>query len=307
MTARYVVRRLLQAVIILVLVSITVFLLIHIVPGDPARIMLGDRARERDVEVLREQLGFDRPLPVQYVSFVGDLARGDFGESIRAQRPALGLIWEAVPATVQLTGAALILAFGIGIPIGLFAAIRRGGLFDRLSLILALLGQSIPAFWLGLVLIAFVSLRWGLLPTSGIGGWNHLILPAVALAPTAMGMVLRVTRISVIEVMNEDYVRTATAKGLHPAVVVVKHALKNASLPIITIMGLQVGALLGGAIITETVFAWPGVGRLAVNALIQRDWPVVRTVILLVAFLLVMINLIIDLIYAWIDTRVQFQ
>ena len=307
MTSRYVVRRLVQAVIILVLVSITVFLLIHIVPGDPARIMLGDRARERDVEVLREQLGFDRPLPVQYVDFVGDLARGDFGESIRAQRPALTLIWEAVPATVQLTGAALILAFGIGIPIGVLAAIRRGGLFDRLALILALLGQSIPAFWLGLVLIAFVALRWGLLPTSGIGGLDHLILPAVVLAPTAMGMVLRVTRISVIEVMNEDYVRTATAKGLHPAVVVLKHALKNASLPIITIMGLQVGVLLGGAIITETVFAWPGVGRLAVNALVQRDWPVVRTVILLAAFLLVMINLIIDLIYAWIDTRVQFE
>lgn len=307
MTSRYVVRRLLQALVILILVSVTVFLLIHIVPGDPARIMLGDRARERDVEVLREQLGFDRPLPVQYADFVGDLFQGDFGESIRAQRPALGLIWEAVPATAQLTGAALLLAFGIGIPLGVMAAVKRGGVFDRVALILALLGQSIPAFWLGLVLIAFVSLRWGLLPTSGIGGFEHLILPAVALAPTAMGMVLRVTRISVIEVMNEDYVRTAAAKGLHPAKVVAKHALKNASLPIITIMGLQVGALLGGAIITETVFAWPGVGRLAVNALIQRDWPVVRTVILLTAFLLVMINLLIDLIYAWIDTRVQFQ
>ncbi len=306
MTSRYVVRRLLQALVILILVSITVFLLIHIVPGDPARIMLGDRARERDVEVLREQLGLDRPLPVQYADFIGDLFRGDFGESIRAQRPAMELILEAVPATVQLTGAALLLAFGIGIPLGVMAAVRRGGLFDRLALILALLGQSIPAFWLGLVLIAFVSLRWGLLPTSGIGGIDHLILPAVALAPTAMGMVLRVTRISVIEVMNEDYVRTATAKGLHPVKVIVKHALKNASLPIITIMGLQVGALLGGAIITETVFAWPGVGRLAVNSLIQRDWPMVRTVILLAAFLLVLINLLIDLIYAWIDKRVQF-
>jgi ABC-type dipeptide/oligopeptide/nickel transport system permease component len=174
-------------------------------------------------------------------------------------------------------------------------------------LILALIGQSIPAFWLGLVLIAFVSLRLGLLPTSGIGGLDHLILPAVSLAPTAMGMVLRVTRVSMIEVMNEDYVRTATAKGLHPSIVVIKHALKNASIPIITIMGLQVGALLGGAIITETVFAWPGVGRLAVDALIQRDWPVVRTVILLAAFLLVLINVLIDIIYAWIDKRVQFQ
>ena len=175
------------------------------------------------------------------------------------------------------------------------------------ALALALVGQSIPAFWLGLVLIAFVALRWGLLPTSGIGTWRHLILPAVALVPTAMGMVLRVTRISMIEVMNEDYVRTAVAKGMSPRTVVLKHGLKNAALPIITIMGLQVGALLGGAIITETVFAWPGVGQLAVNALIQRDWPVVRTVILLAAFLLVMINLLIDLIYAKVDTRVQFQ
>lgn len=307
MTSRYLVRRLFQALLILILVSITVFLLIHIVPGDPARIMLGDRAREVDVEVLRAQLGLDQPLPAQYATFVSDLLRGDFGDSIRAQRPTLTLIAEAVPATVQLTGAALLLAFGVGIPVGVLSAIKRGSLLDKGSLILALLGQSIPAFWLGLVLIAFVSLGLGLLPTSGIGGIKHLILPAVALAPTAMGMVLRVTRISVIEVMNEDYVRTATAKGLHPAVVIVKHALKNASLPIITIMGLQVGALLGGAIITETVFAWPGVGRLAVNALIQRDWPVVRTVILLAAFLLVMINLFIDMVYAWIDKRVQFQ
>ena len=307
MTSRYLVRRLFQALLILILVSITVFLLIHIVPGDPARIMLGDRAREVDVEVLREQLGLDQPLPTQYAAFVSDLLRGDFGDSIRAQRPTLTLIAEAVPATVQLTGAALLLAFGVGIPVGVLSAIKRGSLLDKASLILALLGQSIPAFWLGLVLIAFVSLGLGLLPTSGIGGVEHLILPAVALAPTAMGMVLRVTRISVIEVMGEDYVRTATAKGLHPAVVIVKHALKNASLPIITIMGLQVGALLGGAIITETVFAWPGVGRLAVNALIQRDWPVVRTVILLAAFLLVMINLLIDMVYAWIDKRVQFQ
>lgn len=307
MTSRYLVRRLFQALLILILVSITVFLLIHIVPGDPARIMLGDRAREVDVEVLREQLGLDQPLPTQYAAFVSDLFRGDLGDSIRAQRPTLTLIAEAVPATVQLTGAALLLAFGVGIPVGVLSAIKRGSLLDKASLILALLGQSIPAFWLGLVLIAFVSLGLGLLPTSGIGGIEHLILPAVALAPTAMGMVLRVTRISVIEVMGEDYVRTATAKGLHPAVVIVKHALKNASLPIITIMGLQVGALLGGAIITETVFAWPGVGRLAVNALIQRDWPVVRTVILLAAFLLVMINLFIDMVYAWIDKRVQFQ
>lgn len=307
MTSRYLVRRLFQALVILILVSITVFLLIHIVPGDPARIMLGDRAREVDVEVLREQLGLDQPLPTQYATFVSDLLRGDFGDSIRAQRPTLTLIAEAVPATVQLTGAALLLAFGVGIPVGVLSAIKRGSLLDKASLILALLGQSIPAFWLGLVLIAFVSLDLGLLPTSGIGGVKHLILPAVALAPTAMGMVLRVTRISVIEVMSEDYVRTATAKGLHPAVVIVKHALKNASLPIITIMGLQVGALLGGAIITETVFAWPGIGRLAVNALIQRDWPVVRTVILLAAFLLVMINLLIDMVYAWIDKRVQFQ
>ncbi|MBU05666.1 MAG: peptide ABC transporter [Dehalococcoidales bacterium] len=307
MSARYVFRRLLQALLILFLVSITVFLLIHIVPGDPARIMLGDRARELDVEILREQLGFDRPLVVQYADFIGDLAHGDFGDSIRAQRPTIEMIWLAVPASAQLTGAALLLAFGIGIPLGVLAAVKRGGIFDRIALILALIGQSIPAFWLGLVLIAFVSLRLGLLPTSGIGGLDHLILPAVSLAPTAMGMVLRVTRVSMIEVMNEDYVRTATAKGLHPSIVVIKHALKNASIPIITIMGLQVGALLGGAIITETVFAWPGVGRLAVDALIQRDWPVVRTVILLAAFLLVLINVLIDIIYAWIDKRVQFQ
>jgi peptide/nickel transport system permease protein len=268
--------------------------------------MLGDRAREHDVEELRTKLGLDRPLPEQYMVFVSGIVVGDFGESIRAQRPVSELVSTALPATLLLLGSSLLLAFTVGIPLGVLAGVHRGGIADKLALVLSLIGQSVAPFWLGLMLISFFSVKLGILPTSGIGGFRHLVLPVLALAPTAMGMVLRVTRVSVIEVMNENYIRTAVSKGMHPITVVWKHCMKNASIPIITVVGLQIGTLLGGAIVTETVFAWPGIGRLAVNSLIQRDWPVVRTVVLLSAITLVIMNFLIDMTYAAIDKRVQF-
>ena len=283
MNRRYVLRRLVHGILILWLVTVTVFMMIHIVPGDPARMMLGDRAREHDVEELRTKLGLDRPLPEQYIVFASGIVVGDFGESIRAQRPVSELVSTALPATLLLLGSSLLLAFTVGIPLGVLAGVHRGGIADKLALVLSLIGQSVAPFWLGLMLISFFSVKLGILPTSGIGGFRHLVLPVLALAPTAMGMVLRVTRVSVIEVMNENYIRTAVSKGMHPITVVWKHCMKNASIPIVTVVGLQIGSLLGGAIVTETVFAWPGIGRLAVNSLIQRDWPVVRTVVLLSA------------------------
>jgi ABC-type dipeptide/oligopeptide/nickel transport system permease component len=303
---RYVLRRLVHGILILWLVTVTVFMMIHIVPGDPARMMLGDRAREHDVEELRTKLGLDRPLPEQYIVFASGIVVGDFGESIRAQRPVSELVSTALPATLLLLGSSLLLAFTVGIPLGVLAGVHRGGIADKLALVLSLIGQSVAPFWLGLMLISFFSVKLGILPTSGIGGFRHLVLPVLALAPTAMGMVLRVTRVSVIEVMNENYIRTAVSKGMHPITVVWKHCMKNASIPIVTVVGLQIGSLLGGAIVTETVFAWPGIGRLAVNSLIQRDWPVVRTVVLLSAITLVIMNFLIDMTYAAIDKRVKF-
>lgn len=307
MSAKYVLRRVLQAVVTLALVVVAVFLLVHLVPGDPARALLGERARVEDVAALREELGLDQPLPTQFRSYLAEVAGGTLGESMRAQRPVAELIVQALPSTAALTAAALAIAFAVGIPLGITAAVFRGSVFDRTALVLSLLGQSIPAFWLGLMLISVVAVGWGLLPTSGTGTWQHLVLPAVALAPTALGLVVRVTRISLIEVLTEDYVLTARAKGAHPALVVGKHALRNALIPVITIMGLQVSALVGGAVITETVFAWPGIGRLAVNSLIQRDYPVVQGVVLVAASAVVLINLAVDLLYVTIDRRVRYS
>lgn len=307
MSGRYLVRRLLQAVVLLFLITVVVFLLVHIVPGDPARLILGDTAREVDVEALRVELGLDRPLAVQYLDYAQGLLRGDLGTSLRARVPVLELVATALPRTLVLTFAALGLAAVIGIPVGILAGIRRGSAFDRAAMVLALGGQSIPAFWLGLMLVAFAAARVDWLPTSGTGGIRFLILPAIALAPSALGMILRVTRISIAESMLEDYIQTAVAKGVRSTTVIAKHALKNAFIPIITIVGLQMGALLGGAIVTETVFAWPGLGRLAVASLIDRDYPVVQGIVLISAMTLVAINLIVDVLYAAVDRRVQFR
>jgi len=307
MSISFLLKRLANAAVLLCIVALIVFMMIHVVPGDPARIILGDRARVEDVEALRQRLGFDEPLHVQFYHFVTDVAHGDFGESIRSQQPAIELVMGAVPATLKLVGTSLVVAFGLGIPLGVAAAVRKDKLFDRFCLAIALVGQSVPAFWIGLILVSVFALRLGLLPTSGYGGFRYLVLPVMSLVPYILGMILRITRVSVIDVLDEDYIRTAHAKGMHPWLVVSKHALKNAAIPITTVMGLQIGALLGGAIITETVFAWPGIGRLAVSSLGYRDWPVVRTVILIAAFGLVLINLLVDVLYTIIDTRIRFK
>lgn len=306
MTLRYLLRRLLHALIIVILVTIVVFALVNVVPGDPAFLILGDGASPEAVAALREQMGLDEPLWIQYFEYMSGILRGDFGTSIAARLPVLDVIKPTVVPTVILIGASVGLAIVVGIPLGILAGIRRGTAVDRGALVVALAGQSIPAFWLGLILISVVAFRMGLLPTSGYGTPRHLVLPAIALAPTAMGMLLRVTRIGMVESLGEDYILTARAKGAGAGRVYLRHAFKNAAIPVVTIVGLQVGALLGGAIVTETVFAWPGFGRLAVNALIARDWPVVRTIVLLVAVGLVFINIVVDLIYAHIDKRVRF-
>jgi peptide/nickel transport system permease protein len=307
MSFRYLLRRTLQALPLLLLASLAVFLLIHITPGDPVRLMLGEQASDEQVAAVRARMGLDRSLPEQYLSFLGRALQGDLGMSIRAVRPTAELIGLALPATLLLAAAALFLAVIIGLPVGVLAALRPGGLFDNLALFLALLGQSIPSFWLGLTLISFVALRWRLLPTSGYGDWQHLVLPACSLAPFLAGLIIRITRTSFIEVLRQDYIRTAYAKGFALSPVLFRHALRNAMLPIVTILGLQTGALLGGAVVTETVFGWPGVGQLAVNALSDRDYPVVQAVVLVSALIFIGINLLVDLAYSILDPRIRYQ
>ncbi|MFN8460107.1 MAG: nickel ABC transporter permease [Anaerolineae bacterium] len=307
MSTDYFLRRVLQAIPLLFLASLVVFLLIHITPGDPVRLMLGEQASDEQVMAVRAQMGLDRSLPEQYVRFLSRALQGDLGTSIRAIRPTTDLILLALPATAQLAGTALILAVIIGIPVGIVAALKQGSWFDNVVLFLALLGQSVPSFWLGLTLISFVALRWRLLPTSGYGEWQHLVLPACALAPFLAGIIIRITRTSFIDVLRQDYIRTAYAKGFHLPPVIFRHALKNALLPIVTVLGLQTGALLGGAVVTETVFAWPGVGQLAVNAIASRDYPVVQGVVLVSALIFVVINLIIDLLYSVLDPRIRYR
>ncbi|GIK37344.1 MAG: peptide ABC transporter permease [Chloroflexota bacterium] len=307
MSFRYLLRRILQALPLLFLASLVVFLLLHITPGDPVRLMLGEQASDEQVAAVRARMGLDRSLPEQYLSFVGRALQGDLGMSIRAVRPTAELVWLALPATLLLAAAALFLAVIIGLPVGILAALRPGSLFDNLALFLALLGQSIPSFWLGLTLISFVALRWRLLPTSGYGDWQHLVLPACSLAPFLAGIIIRITRTSFIEVLRQDYIRTAYAKGFALSPVVFRHALRNALLPVVTILGLQTGALLGGAVVTETVFGWPGVGQLAVNALSDRDYPVVQAVVLVSALIFIGINLLVDLAYSILDPRIRYQ
>jgi ABC-type dipeptide/oligopeptide/nickel transport system permease component len=307
MGARYLLRRVLHAIPLLFLTTLVVFLLIHITPGDPVRLMLGEQASDEQIAAVRTRMGLEQSLPEQYLRFIGRALQGDLGTSIRAVRPTTELILLALPATIQLAATALFLAVLIGIPVGILAALKPGGWFDNLALFFALLGQSIPSFWLGLTFISFLALRWGLLPTSGYGEVQHLILPACSLAPFLAGIIIRITRTSFMEVLRQDYIRTAYAKVFALSPVVFRHALRNALLPIVTILGLQTGALLGGAVVTETVFGWPGVGQLAVNALNSRDYPVVQGVVLVSALIFIVINLLVDLMYSILDPRIRYQ
>jgi peptide/nickel transport system permease protein len=302
---RYVVRRSLHSVGLLVGVSLVVFLLLHVVPGDPAQVLLGDQATPQRVAEIRTALGLDRPLPEQYWRFVSRAVQGDFGQSIRAMRPVLPYVVERLPATLELALGALLISTGLGIPLGVLAAARRRSAWDLSSTALALLAQSAPNFWVGLILIAVFSVKLGILPVSGRGGPAHLVLPSVTLAIFFLGLVVRLTRSGMLEVLAQDYVRTAGAKGLPERLVVFRHALKNAMIPIVTVLGLQVGTLLGGAVVTETVFAWPGMGQLAVQAIYQRDYPVVQCIVLLLGGVFVVVNWLVDMSYSLLDPRIQ--
>ncbi len=332
---RYIIRRVLTIIPVLLGVSILVFGFLRLIPGDPAQVMLGERATPENIARVREQLGLNKPIYEQYLIFIGNALRGDLGRSVLRQEPVTQEIIRRFPATIELTLGAIIVALVVGIPAGIISAIRRGSIFDAASMLLALTGVSMPIFWLGLMLVLLFSVVLHLLPTGGrldagtnfvpitnlilfdslvkgevgvfIQALKHLALPAIALGSIPMAIIARMTRSSMLEVLSQDYIRTAHAKGLKERAVVINHALRNAWLPVITVVGLQVGRLLSGAILTETVFSWPGIGRWLVDAIYARDYPIVQGVTLFIALVFVGINLLVDVLYAWVDPRVKFD
>jgi peptide/nickel transport system permease protein len=322
-------------------VTVVVFLMVHLTPGDPARLILGKRATPEAIERVRRELGLDEPIHVQYLRYLERLITGDLGYSIKTHRKVVDELRTYFPATLELSLAAMIFAVTVGMGLGILAAVKRGGIFDLFSMVAALMGVSIPIFWLGLMLILVFSHKLGLLPVSGridpritlvrftdsdfINGFfilrsiatgnfralssciSHLALPAITLGTVPMAVIARMTRSSLLEVLNEEYIRTAYAKGLGATVVIFKHALRNAIIPVITVIGLEFGYLMGGAILTETVFAWPGVGRWLWQAVSARDFPAIQGGVLFIAIIFMLVNLTVDLCYTWVDPRMRSE
>jgi len=304
MKPRFLVSRLAQAAFVLLGVSFTVFALSHL-SGDPVSLMVGPTATQADIDALRRSMNLDRPFFSQYAAFLGGVLRGDFGTSLWQHQPAIGLVLERFPYTIQLAAAALLLALLVAVPLGILSAVFRNSFLDRLAIGTSLVGQSVPGFWLGLLLILLFSVTLRLLPTGGSGSLKHLILPAVTLAAFTMGRIARLVRTNMLDVLGSDSLRTARAKGLREFTVVIKHGLRNAAIPIVTLIGLDASSLLGGAVITETIFAWPGLGRLVVQAISQRDFPLVQAATLCIAVIVVGVNLLVDLSYSLLDPRVN--
>jgi peptide/nickel transport system permease protein len=302
--AAYLLRRLAQTVLVLFGVSILSFGTLFLT-GDPTMLMASESWNQQQVEAFRHQMGFDRPWIVQYLDFLTRAVHGDFGVSLRQQQPTLALIADRLPATLQLAAASMAIAICVGVPVGVAAATRRNSIWDNLLMLGGLLGQSIPVFWLGLLMIMVFAVGLGWFPVAGTGGPQYLVLPALTLGLFSTAYIARMTRSSMLEVLGRDYVRTARAKGLGGKRVIVGHALRNALIPLVTVIGLQFGALLGGAVITETIFAWPGVGRLTIQAIQSKDLPLVQACVLFLAMIFVFANLVVDLLYAYLDPRIR--
>ena len=306
--AQFVLKRLLMLVPVVLGVSVIVFGLLYLTPGDPALLMLGEHAPQEQYLALREKLGLDLPVHIQYLRWLGRALQLDLGDSIRSSRPVTEEIATRLPATAELAVLAVLVATLIGIPAGVISATRPNSWLDNILTVLALAGVSMPVFWQGLMLIIIFSVYLGWLPPSGrLGGWEYFVLPVITLGTSAAASITRMTRATMLEAIHEDYVRTARAKGLNERRVIYRHALRNALLPVVTIIGLQFGNLMAGAVITETIFAWPGIGRLAVDAIRTRDYPVVQGVVMTFAVSYVLINLIVDLLYAYLDPRLRVR
>jgi ABC-type dipeptide/oligopeptide/nickel transport system permease component len=304
---RFLARRLALTVLVLFGVATLVFSLIHLIPGDPAQAMLGEAASPKDVEDLRRRLGLDRPLIEQYGHFLRGAIRGDLGTSFRTGLPVTNQIVERLPATIELAGAAMMVAIVVAIPLGIAAAVRRGTFVDHSAMALALSGVSIPNFWLGPLLAIVFAVELGWLPVSGRGTWAHLVLPAISLGAALAAILARMMRATLLEELRELYVVAARARGVSRARAVLRHAFRNSLIPVVTIIGLQFGAVLTGAVITETVFAWPGIGRLLIQSIGFRDYPLVQGCILLIAVTYVAVNLLTDLLYGVLDPRIRYE
>lgn len=288
-------------------VATLVFLLLHFIPGDPVDLMLGDSALGTDRETLRNQLGLNDPLIVQYLRYFGDLLQGDWGTSLFSKKPVFEEIMERVPATMELMFGAMVVTILVAMPLGLIAAVNKGTWIDQGAMIFSLLGVSLPNFWLGPMLILLLSIHFDLLPVNERGGLEHLILPALTLGTSLASILARITRSSVVETLQAEYIRTARSKGISELRILFRHALRNALIPIVTVIGLQVGVLLSGAIITEAIFDWPGLGNLLISAINSRNYPLVQGCVLFIAGSYVMVNLVIDLLYAYLDPRIRLS
>jgi peptide/nickel transport system permease protein len=311
----YILRRLLLAIPVLLGASFLVFISIRFIPGDPAVAIAGELATPEYVAQVREQMGLDEPLLIQYGIYLQLIVQGDWGRSVRTRVPVTELIMERLPNTLQLAVLSLFIAALVGIPLGVVSATRSNSWIDTSSMVFALLGVSMPIFWLGLMLMIFFSVQmtnWlglsqPLLPPTGIGTWKHMVMPTLALSANSMAIQARMTRATMLNVLRADYIRAARAKGVREQVVIYKHALRNALIPIVTIIGLQFGTLLGGAVLTETVFAWPGIGRLLIDSISFRDYPVIQGTVLIIAGGFVLVNLLVDILYAYLNPRIRYD
>jgi len=303
----FILRRFTTMIPILIGVTLITFSIMHLSEGDPARIMLGLMASEEAIAHIRQLHGLDLPLHIQYFRWLGRIITGDFGRSIQSRRPVLEMIRDRLPATLELTVTALILALIVGVTAGIISAVRQYSWLDYFSMTFALFGVSMPPFWLGLMMMLIFGVRLGWLPISGRGDLNQLIMPAIVLGTAQMAIIARLVRSSMLEVIRQDYILTARSKGLLERVVIYKHALKNAMIPVVTMVALQLPFLFGGAVITETIFSWPGMGRMLVGSLFERDFPVIQGTVLIIAIIVMFANLTADIIYALVDPRIRFD
>jgi peptide/nickel transport system permease protein len=304
----YLTKRLIHSIIIIIGISMVVFIISRMT-GDPVSIMVDFTTPKEDRDIIRKELGLDKPIPIQYLIFIKNAVKGDFGTSIRYEEPALDLVFQRIPITLKLLVVTLVWSLIIAIPIGIISAIKRNSIFDLAGMAFTFVGQSIPSFWLGIMMIMVVGVHFRLLPISGFGNGelSYIIMPAITLGAFGMASFARITRSSMLEVMDSDYIQTARAKGLRETFVVIKHALRNALIPIVTILGLQIAGLLGGAVITEQIFAYPGVGWLAVQSIYNRDFPVIQAIVMIVSIGVVATNFIVDIVYTIIDPRIRYD
>jgi glutathione transport system permease protein len=303
---KYFLHRFLEIIPILFIISILIFLFVHLIPGDPARLILGEEATALDLKLTREKLGLDKPLLTQYSIFIGNLLRGDLGISMAADRPIMDILKRKFPPTLYLSLISMVWAVVLGLVIGTISAVKRGKWQDYLGMFTAVSGISIPNFWLGLLLMEFFCVRLGWLPTMGYGNWKNFILPSLTLGAGIAAVIARFSRSSLMEVLREDYIRTARAKGLKEMVVLNRHAIRNSMIPVVTMIGLQFGFLLSGSIVVELVFSWPGVGRLMIDAIKARDYPVIQIVMLLFSIQFIFLNLLVDIVYAFLNPQISY-